>query len=459
MHFTKRACAALAISAGVIAAACSHDLPTSIESRASRAPGQDPAITAQQRNLTELTRQVALALGDSLLRQHTLGDMKESRVTREHKLKLRSYVRGTGAGLVPAMARASGRGSADVLATIDGGRSLELYMPVEAHRASWTGGADLLVASALTEQSPLVAFNLKGEPVTLDRNAPPSTPTLVLNTVESDFDRPLPDSWKNTDNKSGKAIGTLARETSNAPAVAAARNTRAPGTQFVTPNLRTCEDDPTQPDCQPPDTSLPPGLYLDFSHIEDLGESWWRGDPEIEVHLIGPTFDPNNDGEHLSCTAATVAQPKFFDQNNHDWHQSPYGAWEGQLFSKANIEAYNDVYNKPFVIQFWEDDDESCLIKQNGLTGLRQLAYNLQTIYDATSVAIEIVSNTNWQVLVGHIESVIDRLRGDDHFLGTAIRQENVGRYYPDATHVLMLGDGNGAPPENGRIHLRTITQ
>lgn len=461
MYLAIRMSMALAVATCLAVVACSPDSPTGVNPHALRSvDSRGATITAQQQILADLTRNVALALGDSTLRQSLLIDLRDSRFTREHKLKLRSYVRGKGSKLLPAMARASARTTGDVLATIDAGRTLEIYMPVEAHRSSWTGGTDLIVAAALTEQSPLLAFNLSGEPVSLDVMTPPSIPTLVLNTVESDFDHPLAGTWKNRNDKHGAAIGTLAQDPQPTITRPMRSTTRSAGSgKIVTPYLVPCDVDPTQPDCEIPDTSLPPGLYLGFSHINDLGESWWRGDPEIEVHLIGPTFDPNNDGEHLSCTAATVAQPKFFDQNTNDWHQSPYGVWEGQLFSKANIDAYNGVYNKAFAIQFWEDDDESCLIKQNGLTGLRQLTYNLQTVYDATSVAIEIISNTNWLVLVGHIQSVIDRLQGDDQFLGTAIRQENVGRNYPDATHILMLGDGNGSPSENGRVFLRTVTQ
>src|SRR5438552_11752442 len=64
---------------------------------------------------------------------------------------------------------------------------LEVYIPVPAHRASWTGDENILVATALTDDDPPIAFDAHGRRQVLDPKAPPTTPVLAVVPVETDF--------------------------------------------------------------------------------------------------------------------------------------------------------------------------------------------------------------------------------------------------------------------------------
>src|SRR6266581_205295 len=64
---------------------------------------------------------------------------------------------------------------------------LEIYLPVPAHRAAWTGDENILVATALTDDDPPIAFDPTGRRHVLDPETPPVTPVLGVVSVETDF--------------------------------------------------------------------------------------------------------------------------------------------------------------------------------------------------------------------------------------------------------------------------------
>src|SRR3712207_9568880 len=50
---------------------------------------------------------------------------------------------------------------------------LEIYFPVPAHRSQWSGGAEVLVASAWEDDDAPVAYDVKGRRYMLSPDEPP----------------------------------------------------------------------------------------------------------------------------------------------------------------------------------------------------------------------------------------------------------------------------------------------
>src|SRR5439155_17539279 len=123
--------------------------------------------------------------------------------------------------------------------------ALEVYFPVPSHRAAWTGDEHVLVATAVTDDDPPIAFDPDGRRQVLDLKTPPATPVLALVPVETDFSvRPARD-IECIDNCGGTIGG---------------------GTP-------------------PPPPA--PGLYMTKSHYVQDFEGWLKGSPEFDVHLLG----------------------------------------------------------------------------------------------------------------------------------------------------------------------------
>jgi len=85
------------------------------------------------------------------------------------------------------MAGRTGVATTELARAADGAIPLERYLPVPEHRRSWTGDANLLVATAVADHDPPVAFDLQGNRQPLDPERPPSTPVIALVPVETDF--------------------------------------------------------------------------------------------------------------------------------------------------------------------------------------------------------------------------------------------------------------------------------
>src|SRR5262249_17895888 len=136
------------------------------------------------------------------------------------------------------VARLSRDAEADVEADASRSVALEMYFPVPEHRASWNGGDDLLVATALKDGEAPVAFDTRGRRQVLSPLHPPARPVLAIEPVETDFDAPA----------------------SAAPFICCASG-----------------GGPTPP----------PGLYMTASHFVQDFEGWLKGSPEYEIHILG----------------------------------------------------------------------------------------------------------------------------------------------------------------------------
>jgi len=412
----------LALLAAVVS--CADPTSRMVGPNTSKDIATDPssgAVGEERAALTRIARLVALALDNEPARQHLKRDMRAAQF-REHKLELASYLRSKdGRALLDAMVAKSGGGEAEVFGPLAAIRPLEFYMPVAKHRESWTGKADILVASQLAESEEIIAFDEKGRSVSLDKKIAPDQPTLSIVPVETRFDQPMSHAAsRNVRDEGGNAIGTLEPLTIKGSNLISCGETCGGGGGSSAP---------------PP---LAPGLYLEFSRILDMKEPWTRGDPEIEVHIQGPETPvaPTYVGDQ-SCSGEHVYDSrKYFDQNT--------GFWDGHvmLFSEEETVAYLNKFNQGFHILFWEDDNQPCVLKLDS----NALAQLLQSSAGAVgTVALKVIPGASWVIVatafIGNLFANAGAwMLTNDDFVGVAVDLQSAGYNYPGNTHVIMDG-------------------
>ena len=373
--------------------------------------------------LTTIARLIAISLANEPAREQVKRDMRAAPF-REHKLELANYLRSKeGQPLLARMAAANGSDESAVFVTLAAIRPLEFYMPVPAHREKWTGKADVLVASQLEESAQLVAFDESGKQVALDIKTAPTQPTLSIVPIETRFDQPMdPKKSRNQRDQNGEAIGTL-EPFELRPSNVLLCDAACDGSGGVGSGTT---------------STIPPGIYLEFSRLIDEKEPWVRGDPEIEVHIQGPYMGgPPTYAEDLSCSGEhPYDSRKYFDQNGNFW------SGRVLLFDESEVLAFTQKFGNGFHVMFWEDDNQPCTLKldTNSLTALLQ-----STAQATTTVAIKVLPGANWVIVAAaflgsFFSNAGSWLTTNDDFLGVAVDQRSAGYYYPDNTHVIMDG-------------------
>ena len=413
--------------------ACADPASRSVAPSSKREIVTEPApaaATAERAALTKIARLVAVAMDNEPARQHLKRDMRAAPF-REHKLELKTYLQSKdGKALLDRMVSLSSGGESGLFGTLAEIRPLELYMPVAKHRESWTGRADVFVVSQLDQWTQIVAFDEAGKEVTLDRKIAPTQPTLSMVPVETRFDQPMdPSSSRNVRDENGDAIGTLEPVQIKASSMIYCGETCDGGGSGGS-------------------APIPPGIYLEFSRILDAKEPWFRGDPEIEVHIQGPYMgSAPTYAEDLSCSGEHAYDSrKVFDQNGN--------FWEGQvlLFGEDEVLAFTQKFSNGFHVMFWEDDNQPCTLKLDA----NPLADFVKSTANALgTVAIKLIPGAPWKLVAAAFVATWFSNPGswlltNDDFLGVAIDQASVGNPYPDNTHVI-IGDGSVL---NGRANI-----
>ena len=394
-HYTSRV-AALALVAGALA--CSDRPPGT----APDAPPGEPGILAEAARPELLARSLALALGDPAFRAHVKGELNRSSF-REHKVSFQRFLAagtgsGSGGGVLATMARRSGLATADLARAADRAIPLEMYLPVPEHRRIWTGDANVLVATAVADHDPPVAFDVQGNRQLLDPERPPSTPVIAVVPVETDF--------------------------ATAPA---AIECLSCGGFFPWPPL-------------PPPPPAVPGLYLTKAHFVDDFEGWLKGSPEFEVHILGQKGQTDS-LTNYQCAGEKQPSPYYFDQNDLDWSGSV------MLFSKAQLDAYNAAHPgqnvRVFVV---EDDDTACEIKAN-----RDIIGNLLKAVDDANKALSAGNDSSSTIRKDYKRaSAFQKLwaalaaffNTNDELVGNAVEDAVVGASYPGYNWIVK-GEGN----------------
>ena len=357
-----------ALAAVVVLTACSDRTPLN--------PAGDAVLTASEATREKpekLARQLAKALGNPLFRAYVKAQLDASPF-REHKLQFQSFLGASGGRALRYLEEGAEQ---EAKAAIP----LEIYFPVPAHRAAWTGDDNLLVATGITDRDVPVAFDVRGGRHLLDPETPPETPVLALVPVETDFS--------------------------------------------VVPARQMClECDGGGGDVQPP-----PGLYMTKAHFVQDFEGWLKGAPEFEVHILGQSGQSDSLMSY-QCAGERQYGPYFFNQDDLDWSGNVL------LFSKQQLDQYNAAHPgqnvRVFVV---EDDDTPCVIKTDpqrfqrliaavdsayrDLTAGNDSSSTVQRAYKYAKVAENV-----WEALANFFKS-------DDEMVGNAVQDVIVGQSYP----------------------------
>jgi hypothetical protein len=382
---------AIALAAAV--SACDRPAPTAVNEETAPAPLSAAATqrATERTAMDRLARRVARALADPDFRAYIKGELDRSPFV-EHKLQVQRFLTRSDRRALRQVARLSVESESAVQADAAAAIPLEIYFPVPEHRAAWTGGTDILVASAREDREAPVAYDVKGRRQVLSPDTPPSTPVLALVPVETDF------------------------------------GPEGPVSLAVAP-----PPPPPPPPVPPP---LPPsGLFMTYSHFVQDFEGWFKGSPEYEIHILGQagTSDSLTD---YQCAGEPAGGSYRFDQNSLTW------SGRVLLFSQAQLNSYKAAHpNQNFRIIALEDDDTGCKIKFDSnrfknLQTVLQAAYpDLTGSKDTTGSLGKFVKRAN--ALQKILRAAYSFITTQDDLIGNAVEDVVIGQFYPGANWIV----------------------
>lgn len=349
-----------------------------------------------------LARRVARALADPAFRTH-LRERLDASPYPEGKLQLAQFLDADHGRARRAVIAAGRSPLSDDEASAAG--ALEIYFPVPAHRAAWSGGDDLLVGTIGGDSENPVAFDLAGRRRALDRDHAPVAPVLAVVPAETDF----------AASGRGRASAAVA-----------------------------C------PECEEGSggSSASSGLYITASRLAQKFESWLKGAPEIEVLVLGQK-GATDSLTRYQCAGNFGSGPYYFDQNNLDWSGS------AMLMSQAQLDAYSVQHPGEAVRLFFvEDDDTPCEIRANS-TDLRRLLTTVDSLVRGLSGGDDAASATGrifrfleaGQKLFAVTASLI---RTNDDLIGNAVEDVTTTERYPGYNWIIKGDNGT----TNGYVRL-----
>ncbi len=412
----------------VLLAACTDRTPPTAESEplaAAPAAHSAPSLSAGERSdevrFEALARRVARALAEPEFRAYVKAELDRSQFT-EHKVSFQRFLRANGGRALEALARAVNEPQAAVSADADGAIPLEMYMPVPAHRSAWSGGANLLVATAIVDHEAPIAFDLAGKRHILDPRQPPATPVLAIVPVETDFNHvPI-----------GRATCTTCDGGGGTGGDAGGGGTGGDTGGGITPSA-----------------GATPGLYLSYAQFASDFEGWLKGAPEFEIHMMGPASATDTSLVSFQCVGEKAPAGYTWDMNDLTWSGAQL------LFSTAQMDAYNAAYpGKAYVIFAVEDDDTACGIRTDSDRG-NALLKALSAVYNEYKGAKDepgsFVNATRIirgaRTGVKFISSLYSFLRSNDDIIGIAVSDAVRGTYNPVTNWTVLDKDlkQNGA--------------
>jgi len=273
-----------------------------------------PAPGASQARNERLANWLALALRDPAFRL-SLKETLDRSPYREHKLHLQGLLAANGGAERARVAALAGADEAALARDLAEASALELYFPVPEHRERWRGDDQLLVATALKDGDAPVAFDLRGGRQRLDPEVPPTVPALLVEPAELDF--------------------------------------AEPASRLIC--LDDCDNNPGGGSSA--GTSGPSGLYLTRTAFTGTFESWFKGSPEFEVHMLGQEGSSQRMISY-QCAGEHAGGAYAFDQNSTTWTGNVL------LFSDAQLASYKQQHpGVDLRILVLEDDDGACVIR------------------------------------------------------------------------------------------------
>jgi hypothetical protein len=344
--------------------------------------------------MDRLARRLARSLADPAFRSYLKGELERSPFA-EQKLHFQRFLKNSDRRVLKEVARLSSSAEAEVEADASGSIPLELYFPVPAHRAEWTGGAEVLVASAREDREAPIAYDVRGGRRLLSPETPPEVPVLAVVPVETDFDRPLGPGAEATCTTCGGGGGG---------------------------------------------TAAPAGLYMTYSHFVQDFEGWLKGSPEFEFHILGQSGATDSLRDY-QCAGGAAGGYYYFDQNNLNWSGSVL------LFSQAQLNNYKTAHpNQNFRIVALEDDDTGCAIKFDGnrfknlMSTIQNQYPNLTGSKDTANTIVKYVKRAN--ALQKILSAAYSFITTQDDLIGNAIEDIVVGVSYSGANWIIK-GDNN----------------
>jgi hypothetical protein len=363
-----------ALAAAGALAACGDRTPLN--------PAGDAALTASPaagtpRKPENLARQFAKALGNPAFRAYVKAQLDASPFP-EHKLQFQAFLGANGRRALRYLADGVEQ---EAKAAI----SLEVYFPVTEHRLAWTGDANVLVATGITDRDVPVAFDVRGGRHLLDPVTPPETPVLALVPVETDFS--------------------------------------------VAPARQTCVECPGGGGGDPQAPPPPAGLYMTKAHFVQDFEGWLKGAPEFEVHILGQSGQTDSLMSY-QCAGERQYGPYFFNQDELDW------SGRVLLFSKQQLDQYNALHPgqnvRVFVV---EDDDTPCTIKTDPAQ-FQKIVYQIDSLYSRLTTGND--SSTALRKYFGYgraayniWQALASFFKSNDELVGNAVQDVIVGQFYP----------------------------
>jgi len=393
-----------AVATLLLIAACSDRAVTP----PSDMPAAAPTASSKSSPPEALAKMVAKGLKNPAFRAYLKAQLDASPY-REHKLQFETFLAANEGRAFREIAGENGTTKEAVATEAKAAIALEVYFPVPEHRAAWTGDENVLVATALRDDDPPIAFDPDGRRQVLDPETPPATPVLAVVPVETDFSR-VPARVVECIEDCGGTIG----------------------------------------DVVPPPPPAP-GLYMTKSHFVQTFESWLKGAPEFEVHILGQkgTTDSLYD---YQCAGEHAGGPYTFDQNDLDWSGNVL------LFSKTQLDQYNAAHpNQNIRVFVVEDDDTACQIKTDP-----NRFQHLIDVVDSTYGRLT-SGNDSSRIIpkyFGRAKSAYNIFRAlasliktDDDLVGNAVEDQVVGATYP-GFNWFVKGDNNIT---NGWINLVVV--
>src|SRR5881394_3363954 len=175
----NRSCAVAAL---LLIAACGERTVTPpAETSTARVP-------ESSRRPEALAKMVAKGLKNPAFRAYLKAQLDASPY-REHKLQFETFLAANEGRAFREIAGENGTTKEALATEAKAAIALEVYLPVPAHRAAWSGDENILVATALSDDDPPIAFDVEGRRQLLDPKTPPAIPVLAVVPVETDFSR------------------------------------------------------------------------------------------------------------------------------------------------------------------------------------------------------------------------------------------------------------------------------
>jgi len=391
-----------ALATVILIAACSDRTVTP--------PAETPiaASAVNDKRPEALARMFAKGLKNPAFRAYLKAQLTASPY-REHKLQLETFLAANESRALREIALENGTTKDALASEAKTAIALEVYFPVPEHRAAWTGDEQVLVATALTDDDPPIAFDADGRRQVLDPKTPPTTPVLALVPVETDF------------------------------SVRPAR---------VVECLVECDGGggPIGDVVPPPPPA--PGLYMTKSHFVQDFEGWLKGSPEFEVHMLGQKGASDSLYDY-QCAGEHAGGPYTFDQNDLDWDGNVL------LLSKAQLDQYNTAHpNQNIRVFVVEDDDTACQIKTDPnrfqhLVDVVDSTYGrLTSGNDSTRFIPKYFGRAKSAYNI--FRALANLIKTNDDLVGNAVEDKVVGTVYP-GYNWFVKGDNNIT---NGWINL-----